>query len=77
MNSCVLFIIRCSAGTVNWRVDEMKALDRRTRKMLGLYCAFHKKSDVDQLYLPRKDCGRELSIEDAILAENNLSEYAF
>ena len=29
-------------------VGEMKSLDRRTRKMLKLHCAFLKKDDVDK-----------------------------
>jgi len=77
INSRAVSIIRYSAGIVKWNVDELKQLDRKTRKLLTMYCMFHKKGDVDRLYLGRAEGGRGLiSVEDCVLIENNsLYEY--
>ena len=42
-------------------------LDRKTRKLFTIYGALHPKSDVDRLYVPRKERRRGLiSIEDCV-----------
>ena len=72
-------ILRYSAGVVEWRSDELKELDRRTRKILTLHDTSHPKSDVDQMYLPRQKGGRGLiSCEICVKAEeNNLAWYVW
>ena len=41
------------------------AIDRKNRKLFTIYGALHPKSDVDRLYIPRKEGGGGLSsIED-------------
>ena len=37
--------LRCSAGVVDWKVDELKELDRKTRKMMTLHGALHPRSE--------------------------------
>ena len=72
INSRAISVIRYSAGIVSWNVDEMKELDRKTRKMLTLHYMFAKKGDVDRLYMSRKEGGRGLiSVEGCILMERN------
>ena len=47
--------------------SELQATDRKTRKLFTIYGALHPKSDVDRLYIPRKEGGRGLiSIEDCV-----------
>ena len=72
-----LGFIRYSAGIVTWRVNELQDLDRKTRKLLTMYSMFHKKGDVDRLYIKRAEGGRGLiSVEDCVLIEKNcLYEY--
>ena len=69
--------MRYGAGIIDWKVDELKKLDRTTRKTLTMYGAFHPKSDVDRLYVKRKNGGRGLiSIETCVRSEeNNLGMY--
>ena len=44
-----------------------EAIDRKTRKLFTIYGALHPKSDVDRLYIPRKEGGRGLiTIEDCV-----------
>ena len=50
---------------------------RQTRKLFTIYGALHPKSDVDRLYIPRKEGRRGLiSIQDCVeLAIRGLEEY--
>ena len=65
-------IFRYGAGIIQWRERELKDFDRATRKTMTMYGAFHPKSDVDRLYVRRKEGGRGLiSIERCIKEEEN------
>ena len=58
-------LLRYSAAFTSWRKSELQAVDRKARKLFTIYGGLHLKSDVDRLYIPRKDGGRGLiSIED-------------
>ena len=48
------------AGLINWMINELQQLDRKTRKKLTMYGAFHHKSNVNRLYLTRQEGGRGL-----------------
>ena len=55
-----------------WTVEELKSLDRKTRKLLTIHGMFHPRSDIDRLYVPRKRGGRGLmGCEDCVRAEEN------
>ena len=62
---------------VSSRKSKLQAIDRKTRKLFTIYEALHPKSDVDRLYIPRKEGGRGLiSIEDCVeLAIRGLEGY--
>ena len=55
----------------------MKAMDVKTRKLLTMSGAFHKRGSVLRLYLKRKDGGRGLiGVEDCVRTEEaGLAEY--
>jgi hypothetical protein len=53
-------VLRYSFGIINWRLEEIKKIDRKTRKILIMYKMQHPKADIDRLYLKRKG-GRSLS----------------
>ena len=77
-NTWTLSLLRYSAAFVSWRKNELQAMDRKTRKLFTIYGALHPKSDVDKLYIPRKEGGRVLmiSIEDCVeLAIGGLEVY--
>ena len=63
--------------SVRWRFDELKELDRKTRKFLTMHKGLHPKSDVNRLYVSRKEGGRGLvSCESTIRSEvNNIGWY--
>ena len=77
INTCAVALLRYGAGITNWKVDELKKLDRTMRKTLTMYGALFPKSDIDLLYLKRKHGRRGLiSIEMCVrLKENNLCLY--
>jgi len=58
INTWAVALLRYGAGIINWKVAELKKIDRTTRKTLTMYRAFHPKSDIDRLYLKRKHGGR-------------------
>ena len=70
-------LLRYLAAFVSWRKSELQGTDRKTRKFFSIYRALHPKSDVDRLYIPRKEGGRGLiSIEDCVeLAIRGLEVY--
>ena len=70
-------LLRYSAAFVSRRKSELQATDRKTRKLFTIYGALHPTSDVDRLYIPRKEGGRGLiSIEDCVeLAIRGLEVY--
>ena len=66
--------MRYGAGVSKWRFDELKELDRETRKLLTMHKGLHPKIDADRLNVSRKEGGKELmSCESPIRSkENNL-----
>ena len=51
-------VVRYSAGIVDWTLEEIANMDRRTRKILTMNGCLHTRSNVARLYLPRKEGGR-------------------
>jgi hypothetical protein len=70
-------VSRCSFAIINWRIEEIKKIERKTRKMLTMYKMHHPKADIDRLYVKRKEGGRGLvQVEAAYKAEMiNIAEY--
>ena len=54
INTWAVALLRYGAGIINWKVDELKKMDRTTRKTLTMYGVLHPNSDIDRLYLKRK-----------------------
>ena len=77
INSWAVAIMGYDAGVLEWRFDELKELDRKTRKLLTMHKELHSKCYVDRLHVSRKEEGRGLvSCESTIRSEeNNLGWY--
>jgi hypothetical protein len=69
-------LLRYIFDIINWRLEEIKKIDRKTRKILTMYKMHHPEADTDRLYVKRKG-GRGLSqIEAAYKADIiNITEY--
>jgi len=52
INTWAVSLVRYTAGIINWRKDELEAMDRKTRKMMTTYNSLHPRADVDRLYIP-------------------------
>jgi len=63
-------VLRYSFGIINWRTEEIRNIDRKTRKMLTVCKMHHPKADTDRLNVKREEGGRGLAqIEAAYKAE--------
>ena len=72
INIYAIPVITYTAGIINWTKEELKKLDRITRKEMTINGALHPRADVDRLYVPRKRGGRGLmSIEEVVQKEEN------
>ena len=49
-------------GILDWKKNEIKNMDIKTRKVLNMTGNFHYNSDVDRLYASRKESGRGLKM---------------
>ena len=58
MNSWAVAVVRYSAGLIDWTKEEVRELDRVTRKLMFEHSALHPKSNVIRLYMKRKNGGR-------------------
>ena len=70
INTWAVSTIRYSAGILSWSKEEVKAIDRKTRKIMTMYGGHHPRADVDRLYVKRTEGGRGLkSVEETIMEE--------
>jgi hypothetical protein len=58
-------VLRYGFGIIDWRVEEIKQIDRKTRKMLTMYKMHHPKAEIDRLYVKRKEGGKRLVQNEA------------
>ena len=72
INTWAVAVFRYGAGILQWKESELKNVDRKSRKTMTMYGALHPKSDVDRLYIKRKEGGRGLmSVECCVREEEN------
>ena len=60
INTWAVAVLRYGAGILKRTKDEIKELDRKTRKKMTMSGAFNLNSDVDRLYIPRNKGGSGL-----------------
>ena len=72
INTWAVSSLRYSAPFIEWTREELRTMDRMTRKMLKMHLSLNPRESVCRLYLPRKEGGRGLiAVEDCI----NLSKW--
>ena len=60
INTLAVPVVAYSFNIINWTVEDLKKMDRKTRKLLTMGKMHHPKADKDRLYLPRKSGERGL-----------------
>ena len=58
INASPVAVFRYEAGILQWKESELKDVDMKSRKIMTMHRALHPKSDVDRLYVKRKEGGR-------------------
>ena len=76
-NPRAVSIIRYGAGIINLTKEELREMDRKTRKLQTIHNAMHPQAHVDGLYMKRAEGGRGLiSVEDCVELEcDSLAKY--
>ena len=72
INSLALPVVIYSFTIIHWSLTEIKKVDNKIRQFLTIHRMHHAKSDVNKLYLPRKEGGRgfvqlELSLKASVI----------
>ena len=60
INTLAIPVVTYSFNIINWNMEDLKKIDRKTRKHLTMANMHHPKADVDRIYLPRTEGGRGL-----------------
>ena len=72
LNTRAVSILRYGAGILKWNKNELREMGRKTRKLMTMNKELHPRSDVAQLYVSRKNGGRELTgCENSVKSEEN------
>ena len=67
INALAVPLVRHSGPFLKRTRDEIKQMDQRTRKLMTMHKALHRRDDVDRLNVSRKEGRRGLaSIEDSV-----------
>ena len=79
INSLAIPVVQYSFGVIDWKYSELKKLDSKTTKILAMHGILHPKSDVDRIYIARKEGGRglieiEIAYKVAIVGLNHYLE---
>ena len=76
INTWAVPTVRCSAGIIEWTKQEVREMDRKSRKIITMYGGLHHRSSVERLHLPRSEGGRVLvSIEAVSMMKKRTSHY--
>ena len=44
-------MIRYGAGIIQWTKEDLRNIDRKTRKLMNTHRALHPQADIDRLYM--------------------------
>ena len=60
-NAFALTVIQYHMWTVQWRLNDLRQLDRETRKIIQEHCGMHNRGSTKLLYLPTYQRGQGLT----------------
>jgi len=62
-----VLVLRHSFGIINLRLEEIRKIDRKTRKVLTMYKMHHPNADIDRLYVKRIGGGGRGLLQTAVI----------
>ena len=72
INIWAVSLLGYSGEIIRWNKDDLLEMHRHARKLMTMNGAFHPKSDINRIHIPRKRGGRGLiSAESCIRREKN------
>ena len=72
INTWAVAVLRYVARIIQWKASELNDLDTKSRKTIMKYEGLYPKSDVERLYVKRKEVGRGfISLEQCIREEES------
>ena len=72
INTWAVAVLRYVARIIQWKARELNDLDTKSRKTIMKYEGLYPKSDVERLYVKRKEVGRGfISLEQCIREEES------
>ena len=77
INTWAVAVFRYGAGILQWKESELKNVDRKSRKTITMYGALHPKSDVNRLYIKRREGGRGLMSVECCVREEEENSLGF
>ena len=60
INTLAIPVVTCSFNITNWTLSDIKKINVKITKLMTCSRMHHPKADVDRLYIPRKEGGREV-----------------
>ena len=60
INSRAVSLVRYSTAIQKWTKDELKVMNRKTRKIMTMNRMYNPQNDTDRLYIPKMEGGRGL-----------------
>ena len=76
INAWAVAVIRYSAAFIGWTKEELKDIDRATRKLIKNFGGLHPRSCIQRLYMKRCNGGRGLiGIEECVAGELRTLHY--
>ena len=61
INTLAIPVVTYNFSVMKWNLEEKKRMNRKIRKLLTLNRVHHPKSDVNRMYIPRKEGGRGMT----------------
>jgi len=76
-NAWAVSTFRYYLTVIDWPRTELRAIDRRARKIIAQYQGHHKCASIERLYLPREKGGRGLQMIEQVWEREQLSMVAY
>jgi hypothetical protein len=67
IGSLSVAVLKYNCGITNWNQEELRILDRKIRKQLSIHGGEYPETDIDRLYVPRRQGKRAVGVRKGLL----------